>query len=431
MDGLRSLAFDKLRGRLGQTGLIAGFLYGYVVVATAAEEKSKFCKWLPPGYVQIHGTDTCVLLTGLFKTDYWARSTRREIFVEPARGERGPEVKYHVGDLSAERPTARWLLESRAFVKTSSMTDLGELSTWVGVKAQSETPPRKPKDLSNEFNRTGERIVLERASVSFNGFSLGYMPSFFDFTPSLAYSTLYASEQNAILAAYTHRVAGSLDLTLSLEDGRLRELIDPAWGSYDRSYGFDVVASAKNHFKWGKVQVAAAVRPITAVARDPCCTAASGDAIGWAVMGGVESWLDVGPVGGELLLNAGVARGGLSYLGVTNHPADFAVSADNRLFLTDARAFVVSYAHYWTKKFRSIATVSGFSTSLDSDSLTWKTDGIHLQGALEYMPRKGLVAGIELNYRDEKVKDEAAKLASTPWASNRYVVSVVYARHRF
>jgi hypothetical protein len=47
------------------------------------------------------------------------------------------------------------------------------------------------------------------------------------------------------------------------------------------------------------------------------------------------------------------------------------------------------------------------------------------------MPRKGFVAGIELNYRDERVKDEGAKFTATPWASNRYVVSVLYARHRF
>ena len=368
------------------------------------------------------------------KTDYRVRSTRKENSVETDHDQSGPRLTYALGVLGPDRPVARHLVEVKPILSVAALTDYGPFTGSFGFKYQRESPPRRPSDPINEFNRTGERLLVERASVQFAGITVGVMPSFFDFTPSLSYTTLYASEQSVPLIAYTYK-AGSTDFTLAVENGSYRHLAESPWGAYrSQRFASDLVGSIRKRFAWGNVQVATAAHPVRVFQPLGCCAPASGEALGWAAMAGVEAWFDVADMSGELLLNVGAAKGALTYLAATNYPADFALSRNGTVFLTEAQTIVASYAHWWTKEVRTVFTLSGFRTRLDTDTFRLRTEGLRLQGAIEFypqfVPRRRLLFGVEVNYHDERVSGVDAGIPG-PVADNRYVSAVLYARHRF
>ena len=398
--------------------------------ALAADEPLDACPELGRSYIRLPGTATCLAIAGDLKVDYRQRFSRKDIFAEAERDETGPHVSYELGRLPPDRSLGRSRTELKTFFNTMTPTDFGVLSTSIGFKSQVETPPRNPSDPVNEFNRTGKRTILERASIQLGGFSAGYMPSFFDFTPSLSYTTAYASEQNTTVLAYTHRIPGVVDLTLSAEDGSERRLADPVWGSYRDARAPDTVIAARKPFDWGNIKVAAAAHPVSAISIADCCGVMEGRSLGWAAMAGVEGWFDIGNMSSEILLNVALARGGLSYLNATNQPADFAVSADGRVFLTDGRAAVAAYAHWWTKQIRTVFTLSAFETSLDTDSMRWRTSGSIMQAALELVPRRGFVMGVEVNYHQDRAQGGNQTVLRAP-VSNEFLSSVVFMRTRF
>src|SRR5262245_46407306 len=92
--------------------LTAGFFHAYLPSTPAADLQStrttqlaepegpQPCKWLPPGYALIANSGTCILLSGLLKADYWSRSTRQEIFIEPTRDQREQQFAYYLGELN-------------------------------------------------------------------------------------------------------------------------------------------------------------------------------------------------------------------------------------------------------------------------------------------------------------------------------------------
>jgi hypothetical protein len=363
------------------------------------------------------------------RSEHRRRSSHKEIIVETPRDQTGPHVGYALGRLPSDSPLGRTRTETKFFADTSSGTDYGLLTTSFGVKVRLDSPPRESGDPFEDPQRSGNTTLLERASIKLGGLSAGYMPSFFDFTPSLSLTTAYASEQNTALIAYTRRIA-TVDLTVSLEDGTPRQVTGAAWGEYGGQRAPEMVASARQGFDWGNVQVAAVAHPIRAVAAAECCASIYGDGLGWAAMAGVEAFFEVGETSGEFLLNAAWSRGGLDYLNVTNYPADFALSADGRVFLTDGRALVASYAHWWTKQVRMVATFSPFQTSLQTDIFSSRTQGVLLQGALEYVPVRRFVAGLEVNYHHDRVRGGDLGLLR-PEAENSYLSWVLYVRRRF
>lgn len=372
-----------------------------------------------------------MLLRAEVKTDHRRRSSRKELLIEPDRDESGPRLLYRVGRLAPDRPTGRTLSEVKAFVNTATDTEYGTIATSVGWKTQLESPPRRPSDPIDPFNRTGRRTLLERASIQFGGLSAGFMPSFFDFpTASLTYTTAYASETNTNLIAYTRRLFGSIDATLSLEDGSARRVVDNAWGEYAGRREPDLVAALNGNFDWGSIHVAAATHPVRAYAPTGCC-GESGRAMGFAATAGIERWFDIGAgMSGDILLAAAVTRGGLDYLNASNYPADFAVSRTGRVYLTEGGSFVASYLHKWTDEIRTVVTASKFRTALETDTFRLRTEGLLLQAALDYRPVAGLSTGVELNVFRDRARGADGGSAS-PRAANSYSTGVLYMRRRF
>ena len=404
-----------------------------IPAVAVAQDTSDHCRQFGHDYHYLAKIPACLSFRTDIKTDYRARSSRKELSVDADRDASGALLSYSLATLGPDRPLARHLFEFKPLLNFALLTDQGPLVTSFGFKYQLETPPRRPGDPTNSFNRTGERTVLEHANVRFWNVMVGVAPSFFDFTPTLGYTTLYASEQSGLLAAYTHKI-GTTDISVALEDGSYRRLTESAWGAYQtRQFAPDVVGQIRKRFPWGTVQTAAAVHPVRAIQPAVCCEQVRGEAVGFAVMGGIEAWFDVAGMSAELLLNGGFARGSLSYLGVTNYPADFAISRSGAVFLTDSQAIVAAYAHWWTKQFRTVFTFSGFRTKLDTDTFRLSTEGLRLQGAFEYypqfVPRRRLLLGIEINYHDESVG--GASGTSIGRVGNRYFSSLGYARYRF
>lgn len=363
------------------------------------------------------------------KSDYRARTSRQEIFVESERDAAGPHVLYSLGQLAPDRPVRRAYFEVKAFLDTASRTDYGVLGTSLGIKAQMENPPRRPNDPLNEFNRTGRRTRFERAAIRFRGFSVGLLPSFFNFEPTLGYSTPYATEQIAGLVAYSHK-ARALEFTLALEEQKRRRLTESAWGEYRSERAIDVVGAARGAFPWGAVHLAAAAHPVKAAATADCCGTVTGRGTGWAVGAGYEHWFEVGNLSDGVVLNVSGSRGALDYLGATDYPADFALSRDGSVSLTEGWAYVASYSRNWTREFRTVLTVSQFGTALDSPSFEWKTRGRLLQAVLEYAPLKSIRYGVEVSYHQDRVGG-GDRGAQAPPVGNSYTSGLVFVRLRY
>ena len=388
------------------------------------------CKAVGAGWFYIPGTATCVRVAAYVKTDHRSRSSPTELIVEADRNQTGPLLTVYTARLAHDRPMERSLNELKAFVHTATETDLGMVGTTVALKSQLESPPRRPSDLTDEFNRTGARTLLEQANVTIAGFTAGYRPSFFDFpTASLSYTTAYASETNTNVVAYTGRVSRTIDATLSLEDGTARNVVDRAWGEYKDSRAPNVVAALDGRFDWGAVHVAAASRPVHAFA--PTGFGEQGSATGFAATAAVEHWFDL-PFGmaGDVLLSASSTRGGLDYLNASNYPADFAISRSGRVYLTEGYSFVASYLHKWTKEIRTIVTASKFQTRLDTDTFRLRTEGLLLQAALEYSPVRGFTTGLELNLFQDSARGFESSVSQSH-AANQYLTGVLYARRKF
>lgn len=422
-------------GPFGRTTLVSG---AFVVAASLylhsssyADDKSADSCPKRPYYYAVPNVG-CVFSRTDVKGAHWQNSTRTVIDVEPGRNAKGPILFFARSQLGLDRPTATWLGELKSQLSVTTETAYGPLTISFGGKAQFVTPPLKPNDPNNVFNRTGERVVLERAGVEFLGFAMGIMPSYFDFTPSLSFTTLYASEASVPLVAYTYKF-GTTDLTVSAENGSYRELTDPLWGNYASSGHADLVGAIKKRFDWGNIKFAAALHPVRAVQSDSCCTQTSGEALGWAALGGVETWFDFGRYSTEFLANVGAATGGLSYLGVTDYPADFAIMNNGTPFLSSAQAAVISGALWWTKEYRSVVTWSGYKTDLATPTFRLNTRAMQAQVAFEYypsiVPHRGLLFGVEVSYHDEHVDGSSAGIPGAP-VGNRYVTTLIYTRLR-
>ena len=397
--------------------------------------------WVAPATAQIsNAPPSCPKETAAARAPRWfcltidlradrrARSNRAVAVAEPDRDEEGPGLSVYRARLGPDRPISRSLFDTRIFGDIQTDTAAGELRASLGVRAQLETPPRRRHDPANRFNRTGRRLALERASVTLGAWSAGYMPSAFYFTPSLSYTTGYATEQSTTSLAYLARLSDAWSLTLAIEDPEPRRITDSSWGDYRRSTMLDPVLALRRRFRWGTAQLAAAAHPVRASARAPCCGDMKGSAVGWAAMGGVEAWVDSKLGGSELLLNVSASKGALDYLNATDYPADFALANDGHMDLTSGGAAVASIGHYWTPRLRTVLSLSAARTDLRTDRFRLRVDGRIAQGAVEYVVRPALILGFELGYYHDRVR--AAGAAEPSAAAAGHTSAVVYVRKR-
>lgn len=367
----------------------------------------------------------CARLTLDLRADYRTRSSRSEIFVDTGRDEDGPLVDVSLGRLPPNRPLGRALAEARIFVNVGVPSPAGPVQLTLGARAQLETPPRRPDDPVSSFRRTGRRLLLERATVEVGALTAGFGPSTFYFTPSLSYTTAYASEQNVTQIAYRFALPDNASLALALEDGRRRRVEDPAWGRSRGGLSIDPVVALRKTTPWGAMQIAGALHPVRAQATPECCRRVTGDSMGWAVSGGLEGYFETGLGSSELLVNLGTSAGALDYLNATNYPADYALSATGRVHLTRARALVVSAGNYFNRHLHAILSFSRVETELDAERFRLRTAGNIVQAALEYSPRRGSLLGVELSWS----RDESAA-AGAPRVANSLFTAVAYFRIR-
>jgi hypothetical protein len=404
--------------------------------------------WFPAkSYADDHITDSCPKLPFFYavpnvgclysrtdaKAAYWQDEARAVIEVQPGHNNKGPTVVSTRRQLGANESGATWLAEVKSLLSVTAATPYGPVTTSLGGKIQIRTQPSSPDDFINAFNERDERFVLERAGVEFAGFSLGLMPSVFDFTPTLSYTTSYASELSVPLLAYTYQI-GTTDFTLSVENGSYRETADPLWGKYTSRAQTDFVGAVRKRFDWGNLKFAAAAHPVSVSQPDWCCTRAPDNGIGWAALAGVETWFEIGGYSTEFLANVGAAKGGLSYLGLTDFPADFAIMRSGDLGLSTAQAAVISAALWWTKELRTVLTGSGYKSTIDMPTFSLTTRAMQAQAAFEYypstVPRRGLLFGFEVSYHDEHTGGASDKIAGEP-VSNSYITTLLYTRMRF
>lgn len=367
----------------------------------------------------------CAGVTLDLRADHRARSNNNAIFAETGRDADGPTLDLSAGRLPPDRPAERTLLEARLFVSVGVPSAAGDVRLTLGARAQLETPPRRRDDPTSAFRRTGRRLLLERASIEVSNFTLGLAPSTFYFTPSLSYTTAYASEQNTTQLAYRFRLPGELLLAVALEDGDRRRVEDAAWGVARGGLSLDPVIALRKTTSWGAMQVAGALHPIRAEASSDCCRRLTSQSIGWAFAAGLEGWFETPLGSSEVLMNAGVSAGALDYLNATNYPADFLIESNGRIGLSRARALVLSAGNHFGRQIRAVVSFSRVVTEITGERFRFRTASNLVQASLEYIPRRGTVAGIELIWS----RDEARSVDGVS-AHHRLFTAVAYLRVR-
>lgn len=371
--------------------------------------------------------ESCGAARVAVRVDHRARSTQRELFVEAEQLEEGgPAVSYRLGRIRPSRPIRRTLYELRAAFEASSPTPGGDLRSAFGFKAQLENPPRRPGERATAFQRNGRQVLVERATLSYAGVTAGLAPSIYNFTPTLGYSTPYATEQVVGLIAYSRHAAG-VTATLAVEEQRRRRVAESAWGTYGKGTSADLVATVRNSQPWGVVQASAALHPVRGVAPSAVTT---DRATGWAAGLGYEHWFETAGASHGIVVNGSVSRGALDYLGLGNFPADLAVTANGALALNAGRSVVVSYSRSWSHTLQSAVTASAYSTSLGAPGFEWRTRGMLLQATTDWALAPGLHVGVELNRHADSVQGGRSD-GPRQALGNRYYSGVLYARLRY
>ncbi len=75
-------------------------------------------------------------------------------------------------------------------------------------------------------------------------------------------------------------------------------------------------------------------------------------------------------------------------------------------------------------------TASAFQTKLETDTFGLRTQGLLLQGALEWVPQRGFVAGVEMNYHDDTARGRGTPSGLSSVRGD-FVSGVLYLRTRF
>lgn len=390
-----------------------------IVPMAAAEpagmEYVVYCETIGTGFFVIPGTDTCLKIGGYVRADFNYR-----------------EQTSYQGNEITTRARSRLNWDAR------TDTEYGTLRSFVQL------------ELTND-NADPTTAVLEKAFITFAGFTAGRAASFYDFVPNEGVLLFQrVSERNSVnLIAYEVRF-DQFKAAISLEDGLSRRLWIPAVNNTghtsgtegNRGYGGmewpDVVARISYEGAWGSAQLSGALHEVRPArqAVDP--------EWGYAIQGGVKILLPFIEAGDFINLHAAYSEGALSYLGydfnnnrVSNSGvlqalnasvivADGVVTpgANPELKLSTGYTLAANFRHFWIPgQLRSNVAVSYTDveqTTLATPANTLRDfNEIVASANLIWTPSRSLQMGPEVQYRRidrEGTTSGTARLTDDEWA---------------
>jgi hypothetical protein len=303
----------------------------------------RVCDFTGAGFFYIPGTDTCMQVGGILRTEFDFINNSRAFFPQAVTGT-GTGSTNNTNRLATipagtlipgrDRDETGFFARARLSIDTRTQTAYGQLRAFLQFQAdrlQGIYSGGGPNGGANSFaNQGGNNVVLRRGFIQFAGITAGRVQSFFDFyADNYNYEGIAGSDLNQDVFAYTYTFGGGLSSTLSFEDRTGRNLPQnlgnilggpSALVSAARYAGEtipDIVGVLRYDQPWGAAQLSAAYHEIQSTEGPFAGTGNQGigtaDTNGFAVQGGVRIKLPMLAAGDDLWLEGTYQQGAYFY----------------------------------------------------------------------------------------------------------------------
>ncbi|MCB1523763.1 MAG: porin [Rhodoblastus sp.] len=324
----------------------------------------KICDAYGAGFFYIPGTDTCLRVGGLVKSEIAISNTPYRINL-PNLNIAGGVNNTTFAAIAAgggfapgiipgvSRDAVGWGTEGRVELDARTQSPWGTVRSYIrvvsyfGAGATANTGALSNgilglPGLGTQASR--ESTILDKGFIQFAGLTMGRVQSFFDFyANAVGYTGLRGSVQTVNALGYTARLGGGFSATLAIEDsvshrapgGNTIALTTPVvvgapLSQYLGTRMPDIVANLRIDQPWGSAQLSGAIHrvgvglfatggiAIPGVVLPVNTVLAKDDRMGFAVQGGLKFNLGMLAKGDVLWLQATFARGAMGYVDGSN-----------------------------------------------------------------------------------------------------------------
>lgn len=378
---------------LGMTGALAasGAFAADLPAAPEPVDYVRVCDAFGTGYFYIPGTETCIRISGLVRTEFSTNFLDDEL---------GSGMSWDSNRSAGYNFYAR----GRLNVDTRTNTEFGLLRSFFRY------------EMTRQTTNTGTNSNLAYAIVQFGGLTVGRTDSYFTgiFVPTIG--AIFETSQPDYatnLAAYTMGFAEGFSATLSVEDAAYSKgsiaapvtalnntgprgpfsLVETAAPKMP-----DIVLSLNVDQGWGSAKVMGALHQVQTIG---AANAGGGskEELGWGIGAGASINLPM-LAEGDAFTILGVYSQGYS-ASVLNYGFDGRVTSNGKLELANAWAINAGFVHFWTPQISSALAASYLDVSnmARNDVTRWD-----VQGDLAYTPVDGLSFIGELAYAQVDTK---------------------------
>jgi len=410
--------------------------------ASLKDSGDKLCKAFGPGYTAVGTTGLCARVGGGILVYASKEFTDRDIEMVGQRiptlfnnSAGAPIVFYQKDDVSEEtrHPGAGAFVFAQMMLQ-AQRADVGLLRAFVRIAADARTNYDDDGDVTVDLRQIENSYyygALDEGWVQWNGLKIGVQPSMFGFNrlPNVV-TPGYTSIVNTLSASYTIGFSRNASLSVAVEDPERRSMGDGILARPFRGDVPDIVAMARIATPSTLYHFSGAIHRVDDHVMKDFIGGDEQSVWGWAWSIGLQSrikWEDlIGAEGagvyGRLGLTAAYASGAPGYLGIPFFAPDYIAGGDGTIYNSKGWSALASYEHMLAPRVKLSLTASYFSVSMHSDGepvipdldpnidalpgLEFEVDvrGAVLQAGLEYMPRPGLVLGIEGGYTTTEAK---------------------------
>lgn len=408
--------------------------------AAVKNNADKVCQAFGPDYIAVGNTGLCTKFGAGILVSVSQEFTDRDIVMVGQRiptlfnnGAGAPIVFYHEGDVSKQTKNPSGGVYSWAQMMVQTKSDWGVLRGFVRVAADARTRYDHDGDAVVDLRKIEDSYyygALDEAWVQWNGLKVGIQPSMFGFNrlPTVV-TPGYSSIVNTLGASYTLGISRNASLSLAFEDPERRIMADGILARPARSNMPDIVAMARIATPSTLYHFSGALHHVEDHVLSDFVGGRETSVWGWALSAGLQSrvaWQDiVGPAGegtfGRFSFTAAYSSGAPAYLGIPFFAPDYIAAGDGARYNSKGWSAVTSYEHMLTPRVKLSLSASYFNVWMHSDGepvvpedgpdplvpdLNFEVDvhGTVLQAGLEFMPRAGMVIGVEAGHTTTSAK---------------------------
>lgn len=403
---------NKGNGTLRCSAAAASVLLAFLVQATAVKAQEPAAPAIPApcsdaglGYLALPGTDTCLRVRGSMSLEASSSFGNRQAILNSGYNGPLPTVSYSLGPI--EDPAMQTSADGTISVSGEAQTDLGYLETYVELRGTYQDGSLNPARVSSAY-------------VELGLWAAGLRSSNFDFYSGYTQEGGYVPSQTTLVAAYSAELPNDTFLTISLEDGQIRQATDGIWSQYGATDLPDFIAALDYYGESDTLHAALAAHRLSDLRSDERIWS-------WAATAGWEHRFQSTD---QLLLIGAYSEGATGYLGAPFYSTDFILDSSGRMVPTRGLSATASFKHAWSSQWISAATASAYWTQTPTELLTWNTSGGVIALGTEYVPVPGVTVGAEASVDWDRLAATSAG-SDLPPAENLYLSTRLYASAGF